>query len=340
MERRGSKELRDFMLGLMSPAAIAANSTRELSKLSDEQQLQAKRLNKGKHDANAGGYGLKNRWKGGSAPRKALAKKRKRASSQPHKDKRRQLTSELDFHEDTERQPPSSASEQDHANQCQNHHGSAPNTQHASPDSIPGELYGYEPLESSLHFGLANNDFGPFDPSSGTYEYMSIGPAFVAPNSYIPPFDAWEGSSSGTLSTLDTPANGRDLSMLAPIGDIDHHCTLQTTEHAQAIQEGFMTTQAQFHPRAVIDWPPTSTTNQSYMFQMSELCSHFQDNMCPGNAQVAPGAGLSDVLGVVETFRSRGDMALNNHAFYTGAEQAFCPSIMARDWTGGTCSLR
>lgn len=321
------------MLGLMSPAAIAANSTRELSKLSVEQQLQAKRLNKGKHDANAGGYGLKNRWKGGSAPRNALAKKRKPASSQSHKDRRRQLTSELDFHEDTERQPPTSASEQDHANQCQNHHGSAPNTQHASPDSVPGELYGYEHWESSLHFGLANNDFGPFEPSSGTYEYLSIGPAFLAPNTYIPPFGAWEGSSSGTQSTLNTPANGRDLSMLDPIGDIDHHCTLQTTEHAQAIQEDFMTTQAQFHPR---DWPPNSTTNQSYMFQMSELCSHFQDTTYPSNAQVAPGAGSSDVPGVVETFRSRGDMALNNHAVYTGAEQAFCPSIMARDWTGGT----
>ena len=332
IERRGSKELRNFMLGLMSPAAIAANSTRELSKLSDEQQMQAKRLNKGKHDTNAGGYGLKINQRGGSAPRKArkaVAKKRKPASSQSHKDKRRQLPSGLDFHEDTEHQPLSFASEHHHTNERQKPNGSTPSTEYASPDSVPGEMCGYAPLESSLHFGLANNDFGHSDPSSGTYEYMTIGPAFAAPSSYIPPFDTWEGSSSDTLSTLNTPTNGRDLSMLAPFGDIDHqYIPPQITEHAQAIPEGFMTTQAQFHPCVMNDWPSTSTANQSYMFQMNELSSHFHDTMGPRIAQVAPCAGSSGVSGDVE----RGFQ--DSHRF-TGTDGALFHSVMARDWSGG-----
>ena len=332
IERRGSKELRDFMLRLMSPAAIAANSTRELSKLSDKQQVQARRLNKGKHDANAGGYGLKNNQRGGSAPRKArkaVAEKRKPASSQSHKDKRRQLLFGLDFHEDTERQPLSLVSEQHHTSERKRPNGSTLSTEYASPDSVPGGLFGYSPLESSLHFGLANNDFGPFDPSSGTYEYMSIGPAFAAPNSYIPPFDTWEGSSSDTLSTLSTPANGRDLSLLAPFADIDHrYIPPQITEHAPAIPEGFMTTQAQFYPGVMDDWPPTSTANQSYMFQMSEPCSHFHDTMGPRIAQVAPGAGSSDASGNVE----RGFQ--DSHQF-TGTDGAFFHSVMARDWSRG-----
>ena len=332
IERRGSKELRDFMLRLMSPAAIAANSTRELSKLSDEQQVQARRRNKGKHDANAGGYVLKNNQRGGSAPRKArkaVAKKGKPASSQSHKDKRRQLPSGPDFYEHTERQPLSFASEQHHTNGRQKPNGSTLSTEYASPDSVPGELFGHSPLESSLHFGLANNDFGPFDPSSGTFEYMSIGPAFAAPNLYIPPFDTWEGSSSDTLSALSTPANGRDLSVLAPFGGIDHrYIPPRITEHAQAIPEGFMTTQAQFYPGVIDDWPPTSMANQSCMFQMSEPCSHFHDTMGPRIAQVAPGAGPSNVSGDVERGFQDSDR-------FTGTEGALFHTVMARDWSGG-----
>ena len=54
--RKGSANLRQFLWDRMSPAAQAANSTRELSKLSKEEQAQARKPNAGKHAANAGGW--------------------------------------------------------------------------------------------------------------------------------------------------------------------------------------------------------------------------------------------------------------------------------------------
>ena len=54
--RKGSKILRQFLWDRMSPAAQLANSTRELNKLSEEEQEQARKPNAGKHAANAGGW--------------------------------------------------------------------------------------------------------------------------------------------------------------------------------------------------------------------------------------------------------------------------------------------
>ena len=54
--RKGSKALREFLWNRMSLAARDANSTRELKKLSKEEQAQAKEPNAGKHAANAGGW--------------------------------------------------------------------------------------------------------------------------------------------------------------------------------------------------------------------------------------------------------------------------------------------
>ena len=269
-ERAGTKEIRDFIRGLMSPAAIAANSTRELSKLSGAQLEQVQKLSKGKHDANVGGYGLKDAPRAGPAPckaRKAVEKNRKPASSKSHKNISREVTCELDFHEDIVRQPPSFAPEQGQLYQCQTPHSFTLNTQYTSPDPFSGAPYGYAPLDPSSKFCFANNDFRPLASSSTTYENMLIGPAFATPVSYVPQFDPWEGSSSGTGQyTLNTPTNGTNLSTPSPLGEFKHqYIPPQPPQDVQYIQEAPITT----HTGVMSDWPPTTTTaDQSYMFQL------------------------------------------------------------------------
>lgn len=54
--RGGSPALRQFLWDLMSPTGRAANSTRELRKLSKEDRKQARKGNAGKHASNAGGW--------------------------------------------------------------------------------------------------------------------------------------------------------------------------------------------------------------------------------------------------------------------------------------------
>lgn len=55
--RMGTKKINEYFWNRMSPAARAANSTRELPKLRKEEQDEARAGNVGKHIANGGGWG-------------------------------------------------------------------------------------------------------------------------------------------------------------------------------------------------------------------------------------------------------------------------------------------
>ena len=72
--RRGTENLQQYIQNLMSPAMIAANSTRELHKPSKAEQRESKKVNAGKHNQNAGGYALER----GGSEEGAPARKRSR----------------------------------------------------------------------------------------------------------------------------------------------------------------------------------------------------------------------------------------------------------------------
>ena len=73
--RKGSENLQKHIRNQMSPAMIAANSTRGLHKPSRAEQREMKKVNAGKHNQNAGGYALERDGSEEGAP----ARKRSRA---------------------------------------------------------------------------------------------------------------------------------------------------------------------------------------------------------------------------------------------------------------------
>ena len=102
----------------MTTAAQNANSTRELSKLSKEEQKEARKDNTGKHDANAGGWARAKKGKNDSeeefqAPAYIRAEgATKPASLRSQKDKRSRPDFNLENYEDKGHKHLSSASEQ------------------------------------------------------------------------------------------------------------------------------------------------------------------------------------------------------------------------------------
>lgn len=169
-ERKGTKNLRQYIWNLMSPAARDANSTRELSKLSKDQQEEARKQNAGKHDANAGGWARtkesqSNSSKEVSAPVNAQEKgTTKSASLRSSQNKQPCLTCRISYDSNTERQPPSSASEQgrkSHPSKRRKVREATQSATHAPQGSYPRVPYGDASFNPFLR--SANHGYGPIN---------------------------------------------------------------------------------------------------------------------------------------------------------------------------------
>ncbi|CAD6563736.1 MAG: hypothetical protein ASARMPREDX12_000039 [Alectoria sarmentosa] len=117
-KRKGTNALREFVWNRMTTAAQNANSTRELRKLSKEEQKQVRKDSAGKHDANTGGWtrtkkGRNDSEEGFRAPVYIRAEgATKPASLKPRENKRSRPNVNLEYNEDKGHQHLSSASEQ------------------------------------------------------------------------------------------------------------------------------------------------------------------------------------------------------------------------------------
>ena len=85
-KRRGSKNIRKYIEDHMSPADVAANTTGGLHKLSQAEQKEARKPNAGKHNQNAGGWGLPKRGRNdaeeeGPAPKRSRGNRIRKGTS-------------------------------------------------------------------------------------------------------------------------------------------------------------------------------------------------------------------------------------------------------------------
>ena len=115
IQRFGSDALSRFIWGRLSPAGRAANSTRELKKLSKEDRRDARRPNAGKHSAKAGGWTLDQNKTEPEAPALADAgvePAKKPASSRSRRNRRTRSIYESDCNGHQDRQPSSFAMDQ------------------------------------------------------------------------------------------------------------------------------------------------------------------------------------------------------------------------------------
>ena len=197
-ERKGTKAIRAYIWSRMSPAARAANSTRELRKLSKEQQKQAKLANKGKHDMNAGGW-LPSKKTRSCVQKEVLArriaqegvaKKRRPASTRSCKNRivKPQQTTEPDFHGATESEtgpPIFVATEQSHDNEGRSFCDSTLSALNTSQDSFLTAPRGYIPLDPALQSGSNDHDLSSFAPTSNTQENAPIERSILLPVSLV-----------------------------------------------------------------------------------------------------------------------------------------------------------
>lgn len=126
----------------MSVAAREANSTRELRKISKEEQKEVKKRNAGNHNKNAGGYALDKKGKDETDKKISTASSaqmegaRKPAPLRPSRNRGRRPTS--NYNRNEEHQPPAFALEQGgqtHPNKRQRFHEPTPSAAYASPNS-------------------------------------------------------------------------------------------------------------------------------------------------------------------------------------------------------------
>ena len=132
IQRFGSDALSRFIWRRLSPAGRAANSTRELKKLSKEDLREARRPNAGKHCAKAGGWTLDQNKTEPVVPAIADAgvePAEKPASSRSRRDRRTRSIYEFDCNVHQDRQPSSFAMDQCE-NQRQNLNQSSPSVIH------------------------------------------------------------------------------------------------------------------------------------------------------------------------------------------------------------------
>lgn len=176
-ERKGSEAIRQFIWDRMTPTARDANSTRELSKLSKEEQEEARKPNAGKHDANAGGWA---RTKEGeiekevSAPAKVQEKGATKPASSTRKNKTPQSDFYLDHNMDKELQHPSFALEEGSQNKRYKFREPNPSGGYALQNSYPGALPGDVSLHHFPHSDLANGDCGLSSSFSSIPDTMPI----------------------------------------------------------------------------------------------------------------------------------------------------------------------
>lgn len=149
VRRKGTQALKDYLWDRMSPAARAANSTRELSKLSKQEQEEAKKGNTGNHDANAGGYALRKEGKDETEKQVSTTSNSqvegatKPVPSRSKRNKGPRPTSKYNRNEESQR--PSFALEQSrqtHSNKRQRLHEPTPSAACASQNSYSGPWYG------------------------------------------------------------------------------------------------------------------------------------------------------------------------------------------------------
>ena len=115
IQRFGSDALSRFIWDRLSPAGRAANSTRELKKLSKEDRRDARRPNAGKHSAKAGGWTLDQNKTEPEVPALADAgaePAKKPASSRSRRNRRTRSIYESDCNGHQDRQPSSFAMDQ------------------------------------------------------------------------------------------------------------------------------------------------------------------------------------------------------------------------------------
>ena len=302
----------------MSPEQQAANTTRGLSKLSKEQEKEAKKGNKGQHDANAGGHARE------KDPAPAMAQQQVATEQNPtptssRKGKEPELQPEPDYHGDTERQPPLSMSEE------------PPSNEHL----IIGDIapMNHAPLDH------LNSDFNAefLVPSPWAHETMpfQVVPAYPSHNPL--PFDAWGESSSSTQphSTQHSHEEIMEIMQWQPednlreyyrkIGDY-RSVTPATEEDRQGIQDALCLTRKQYREVIGHEAQPTSQ-KKCYLEQWWELYASFrlQYGLKYGPATKAP-----DLVKCA----TRWPYGFMNHEDLSGGEEAYLTFFNERQ-TGG-----
>ena len=277
--REGSKCFVDYLTRRMSPAALAANSTRELSKLTRKEREEAKKPNKGKYDKNAGGYLRSARGLGPAGAQEQGATKPKPApnpkpaSRRVPKYKKPQPTSELDYSGDTEDQPPSAIFEQGRAHKRHRVREPNPHLSHISGGLAYWGSQDHAPLDPIPDSGSVTNLYGPYASSSRTYSNTPTEPAFAALSPYMMSPDPWDGNFSGTVR--------RDLNLLAnrpapPPLQVDYRNVLpRNQQDINHIQTALVATRTNYARRTGSECPPTSE-RESYLSQVEEILHHFR----------------------------------------------------------------
>ena len=195
--RGSSPKIQTYIKNRMTPAALAANSTRELRKLSKKEQHEARLENSGRFKANAAG------WARSEKVGKPL-----------------QFIVERGYDGDEQRQPPASASgkgRQTRPNKRRKVHEPSASAASTSQISFPETPYGGAHLDPSLDPNLANSNYGPSSSSSSMYGILPTEVALAPPGQSIQLLPIHD--------SRDLPAGfeGVGIPMRAPAGAFPSH---------------------------------------------------------------------------------------------------------------------
>ncbi len=325
--REGSKCFVDYLTRRMSPAALAANSTRELRKLTRTEREEAKKPNKGKYDKNAGGYLRSARGlgpagaqeQGATKPKSKPKPKPKPASRRVAKYKKTQPTAELDYSADTEDQPPSAVFEQGHAHKRRRVREPSPPLSHILQNLVYRGPQGHAPLDPILDSGSVSELYGPYGPygpyasSSPMSSNTPTGSAYAVPTPYLPAPEHWEGHFSGTVR--------RDLNLLAsrpapPPVQVDYRTVLpRNQQDVDHIQSALLATRTNYARRTGSECPPTSE-HESYRSQVEEILHNFR---CYWSFEYGHASALPDLITSREPWRG----GFSDWKAATGGDEAF-----------------